>query len=101
VLVIGEITQGIERLAQRDPAQATVLRRWLDQLVHVYGDRIISVNADVAEAWGRLNVSDPLPVIDGLMAATALVNGWTLVTCNTVDVARTRVLLLDPFVPRA
>ena len=97
VLVIGEITQGTERLARRDPARATVCKRWLDQLVRVYGDRIIPLSTEIAEAWGRLNVPDPVPVVDGLMAATALVHGWTLVTRNTADVARTGVLLLDPF----
>ena len=40
---------------------------------------------------------DPLPVIDGLLAATALVHGWTLVTRNTADVASTGVHLLNPF----
>lgn len=40
---------------------------------------------------------DRLPAVDGLLAATALVHGWTLVTRTTVDVARTGVRLLDPF----
>lgn len=98
VLVVGEIRQGIERLALRDPVQATVFERWLSRLVHDYCDRIVPVNSDVAEAWGRLNVPDPLPVVDGLLAATALVHGWTLVTRNEADVRRTGVRLLNPFV---
>ena len=97
VLVIGEIRQGVERLARRDPAQAEVFARWLKQLVTVYEDRIVPVTTEVAETWGRLNVPDPLPVVDGLLAATALVRGWTLVTRNTADVATTGVHLLDPF----
>jgi predicted nucleic acid-binding protein len=97
VLVVGEIRQGIERLARRDPAQADVFERWLVQLVDVYGDRIVPVTADVAEAWGRLNVPDPLPVVDGLLAATALVHGWTLVTRNVGDVTSTGARLLNPF----
>jgi predicted nucleic acid-binding protein len=47
-----------------------------------------------------LNVPDPLPVIDGLMAATAKVRGWTLVTRNVGDLARSGVRLLNPFDPR-
>jgi hypothetical protein len=66
-------------------------------LVAVYDDRIVPVTAEVAEAWGRLNVPDPVPVVDGLLAATALVHGWTLVTRNTADVVSTGVRLLDPF----
>ncbi|MHA6620828.1 PIN domain-containing protein [Pseudonocardia sp. DLS-67] len=99
VLVIGEIRQGVDRLARRDPAQAEVLDRWLAQLVAGYEDRIVPITTDVAEAWGRLNAPDPLPVVDGLLAATALVRGWTLVTRNTDDVATTGVELLNPFTP--
>ncbi len=51
----------------------------------------------IAEAWGRLNVPDPVPVVDGLMAATALVHDWTLVTRNVGDIAPTGARLLDPF----
>jgi len=97
VLVVGEIRQGIERLARRDPAQAEIFERWLSRLTSEYHDRVVPITADVAEAWGRLNVPDPVPVIDGLMAATALVHGWTLVTRNAADVISTGVRLLDPF----
>ncbi|PSL56383.1 hypothetical protein B0I31_103132 [Saccharothrix carnea] len=97
VLVVGEIRQGIERLARRDSTQAEVYERWLGQLVDVYGDRIVPVTADVAEAWGRISVPDAVPVVDGLLAATALVHGWTLVTRNVGDVASTGARLLNPF----
>lgn len=97
VLVIGEIRQGVDRLARRDPLQAEMLERWLAGLVAGYEDRIVAITTDVAEAWGRLNVPDPVPVVDGLLAATALVRGWTLVTRNGRDVASTGVDLLNPF----
>ena len=97
VLVVGEIRQGIERLARRDPAQAEIFEQWLGRLVDAYGDRVVPITARVAETWGRLNVPDPVPVVDGLMAATALVHGWTLVTRNVGDVTSTGVRLLDPF----
>jgi hypothetical protein len=57
------------------------------------------VDAAAAEEWGRLNVPDPLPVIDGLLAASAKIRGWTLVTRNPADVARSGVTLLNPFDP--
>jgi toxin FitB len=97
VLVVGEIRQGIDRLARRDPVQAEVFERWLSQLVGGYGDRLVSITERIAQAWGRLNVSDPVPVVDGLMAATALVHDWTLVTRNVDDVRSTGVRLLNPF----
>ena len=53
------------------------------------------------QEWGRINVPDPLPVIDGLLAATAKVRGWTLVTGNVRDLKGSGVSLLNPFEPRA
>jgi toxin FitB len=97
VLVVGEIQQGIERLRRRDPAQAAVFATWLTRLRQDYADRILPITVAIAEEWGRLNVPDPVPVIDGLMAATARVHGLTLVTRNTDDLARTGVSLLNPF----
>jgi predicted nucleic acid-binding protein len=97
VLVVGEIRHGIERLAFRDPAQAEIFERWLSQLVGGYGDRLIPITERIAQTWGRLNAPDPVPVVDGLMAATALVNDWTLVTRNVSDVRSTGVRLLNPF----
>jgi toxin FitB len=97
VLVVGEIRQGIERLRRRDPDQARVFERWLATLRRDHGDRVLPVTAAVAEEWGRLNVPDPLPVVDGLLAATAKVHGLTLVTRHVTQVERTGVALLDPF----
>lgn len=99
VLVVGEIRNGIERLARRDREQASAYERWLVELLDLYADRIAPVTAEVAETWGRINVPDPLPVVDGLLAATALVHDWTLVTRNVTDVRRTGVRLVDPFEP--
>lgn len=96
VLVVGEIRQGIARLARRDPAQAQNFDDWLSELVDGYGDRIIPITAQIAEVWGRLNVPDPVPVVDGLMAATALVHDWTLVTRNVHHVGSTGTRVLNP-----
>jgi predicted nucleic acid-binding protein len=99
VLVLGEVRQGIERLRRRDPARAASYERWIEELATAYGDRILAIDAAVAQAWGPLNVPDPLPVVDVLMAATAIVHSLTLVTRNVADVARTRVQMLNPFEP--
>jgi predicted nucleic acid-binding protein len=97
VLTLGEISLGIEQLRRKDQVQAEALERWFRGLCRSYGDHVIDIDADTAREWGRMNVPDPLPVIDGLLAATAKVRGWTLVTRNTADVARSGVALLDPF----
>lgn len=97
VLVIGELRGGIERLARRDKEQAASHEKWLAELIDLFEDRIVPVTAEVAETWGRLNVPDPVPVVDGLLAATALVHDWTFVTRNVADVRRTGVRLLNPF----
>ena len=97
VLVIGEIRQGIEGLRRRDPLQAGHLETWLAELRRGYADRILSVDLEAAEEWGRMNAPDPISTRDGLMAATAKVRNMTFVTRNTSDVARTGVRLLDPF----
>lgn len=97
VLVVGEIRQGVERLRRRDPARAAPYEAWLSELARRFADRLVPVTVEVCEEWGRLNVPDPLPVVDGLMAATAKVRGWTFVTRNVADLARTDVRLLDPF----
>jgi predicted nucleic acid-binding protein len=62
------------------------------------GDRVLPIDEPLAEAWAILNVPDLLPLIDGLLAATAKVHGLTLVTRNVGDIARTGVPALDPFV---
>ncbi len=101
VLTIGEIRIGIERLRRKDANQANALDEWLAGLRATYADRIAGVDASIAEEWGRLNAPDPVPVIDGLLAATARCRGWTLVTRNTADLARCGVRLVNPFEPTA
>ncbi|MDQ5816978.1 MAG: type II toxin-antitoxin system VapC family toxin [Actinomycetota bacterium] len=97
VLVVGEIRGGIERLRRRDPVQADAYEGWLATLRRDYADRLLPVTAEVADEWGRMNVSDPVPVVDGLMAATAKVKCLTLVTRNTADIERSGVRILNPF----
>ena len=97
VLTIGEIRRGIVSIRLRDPTAAAALDGWLQRVLAEHGDHILPVDRAAAEEWGRLSVPDPLPVIDGLLAATAKVRGMTLVTRNIRDVERTGVSCLDPF----
>ena len=96
--MVAEIRSGIENVRRRDPAAAAGLEGWLGMLVASHAERILPVDLRVAEEWGRLMARRSLPVVDGLMAATALVHGLTLVTRNVRDVSGTGALVLDPFV---
>ena len=99
VLVLGEIRRGVETIRRRDEASALALEQWLRRLTDTFADRVLTIDAEVAERWGRLNVPDPVPTVDGLLAATALVHDLILVTRNVRDVERTGVRLLDPTAP--
>lgn len=97
VLVVGEIRRGIERIRRRDSKSAEALDRWLAGLAAGFEDRILPVGRRVAEEWGQMNVPDPLPVLDALMAATAKVHGLVLATRNVKDVASAGVRTVNPF----
>ena len=97
VLVLAEIRHGIELKRRNDPEQAKSLDRWFSQMRSGLGDRVLPIDEPVAEAWALLGIPDPLPLIDGLLAATAKVHGLTLVTRNVADIAVTGVSLIDPF----
>lgn len=97
VLVLGEIRCGAERLRQRDPVRAGSIDVWLTALKEQFSDRVLEVTQEVSEVWGRLHAIRPLPTIDGLLAATALVHGATLITRNVRDVEGTGVACHSPF----
>lgn len=98
VLVVGEIRQGVERLRARDPRRAAAYDAWLGVLRIDFGDRVLPITEAIAVEWGRLNARRTLPVVDGLMAATANVHGLTVVSRNAADFRRAGVPVLDPFV---
>ena len=97
VLVLGEIRRGIELLRRSDRTQANTYEIWLQSLTNEYEGRVLPITLEVAEEWGRINVPDYVPIVDGLMAATAKVRNMTFVTRNTADVERSGVRLLNPF----
>ena len=97
VLVLAEIRHGIELKRRSDPEQAEALDRWLAQMRARLGDRVLPIDEPIADVWALFGIPDPLPIIDGLLAATAKVHGLTLVTRNVADIARTGVSVLDPF----
>jgi predicted nucleic acid-binding protein len=97
VVTLGEIRRGIELSRSKDPKAAGTLERWLLGLESHYGERILPVTAAVADRWGRISPGQPLPVSDGLIAATGLEHKLTVVTRNVSDLQRSGVSTLNPF----
>jgi len=97
VLVLAEIRRGIELKRRSDLRQGKLLDGWFLQMRTRLGDRVLPVDEPVAEVWAHIGIPNPLPLIDGLLAATAKVHGLTLVTRNTADIAVAGVPLLNPF----
>ena len=97
-LTVGEVRRGIELARRRrDVDQAGMLESWLGEVVQRFSDRILMVDTLVADTWGRMSAARPVPVIDGLLAATALVHDLVLVTRNVSDVQGLGARVLDPF----
>ena len=97
VLVIGEIQRGVDQIRRRDTRAGSALGRWLTQITRTYEDRILPITLPIAQLWGNLDALDPIPTVDGLLAATAVHHELVLVTRNAKDVACTGVRLLNPF----
>jgi len=96
-LVIGEIRKGAELARAKDPGKAASLERWLRQVETAFGDRVLGIDNAISDQWGRMCAIRPLPVIDSLLAATAVTNGLTLVTRNERDVMGLGATVLNPF----
>ena len=97
VITLGELRRGIDNVARRDRPAALTLNRWFHRMVTGYGERILAIELRVAEEWGRITAEASLPTADALIAATARVNGLTVVTRNTKVLARSGVPVLNPF----
>jgi predicted nucleic acid-binding protein len=96
-LVLGEIRKGIELARSKNPDKAAALERWLRQVEAAFDGRVLGIDNAVSDQWGRMGAVRSIPVIDGLLAATAVANGLTLVTRNDSDVAGVGAVVLNPF----
>jgi toxin FitB len=98
VITVHELEVGILRLERRDARQGAALRVWLeDRVLTTFAGRILPVDTAVAMRGAHLQVPNPHPVQDGLIAATALVHGMTVVTRNVADFASTGVTVVNPW----
>jgi toxin FitB len=97
VLSLGEIESGIARLARRDANAAASFDEWARVIRADFANRIMDVDLEIANVWGRISAERSLPVVDALLAATAIVHGMTLVTRNVRDIADTGATILNPW----
>jgi len=96
-LVLGEIRKGIELARVRDASKAAALEHWLHDVEAAFDGRVLGIDNAVSDQWGRISAIRSVPVIDGLLAATALAHDLTLVTRNARDVAGLGVRVMNPF----
>jgi hypothetical protein len=97
VLTLGELRKGVVARRRTDAVIADRLAVWVDEIEARFADRLLPLNVMAARIWGELSAGRSLPVVDALIAATAIVHGLVLVTRNTRDVTATGVTVLDPW----
>lgn len=97
VLTMGELRKGAALRAKRDPSAAIVIHDWIESMTNVYEERLLGIDLATARLWGELNIDRTRPVIDTLLAATAIHHRLTLVTRNVRDVGDTGVVLHNPW----
>ena len=103
VLTLGELRKGVERL--KDGRKRVRLAQWLEgELKPRFAGRLLAVDEDVAEQWGIVSAQASarglaLPVMDGLISATALVHGLTVVTRNVSDIQASGAQVFNPWSP--
>ncbi len=100
VITLGEIRKGITKLA--DLKKKSQLIDWLIELENRFEGRIVPIDSDIAHCWGKVqadleNVGKSMPSIDALIACTALVKNFSIVTHNGKDMIRSHVDLIDPW----
>ena len=97
VVSIGEIERGIEKKRKSDPAFAASLTQWIEDLLRLYGDRVLPVTPAISRCWGVLSAQLGNDGADLLIAATALTHGLQVATRNARHFAPTGVGVINPF----
>ncbi len=100
VLTLGEITKGIGMLPQGQKRNA--LQSWYDGLLAAFSDRILPIDPETAEVWGRITATCTaqnldLPAVDGLIAAAALRHGLAVLTRNEKHFRHTGATVVNPW----
>ncbi|AIY42868.1 VapC toxin protein [Collimonas arenae] len=98
VITIQELEIGVLLAERRDPLHGAMFRTWFDShVLPAFAGRILAFDTAVALRSAKLHAPDPRSVRDGLIAATALVHGMTVVTRNVADFVPTGVGIFNPW----
>jgi toxin FitB len=98
IVTVLELELGALLMERRDQRQGRVLRSWLeDQILPAFANRILVADVAIAQRAAILQVPDPRPYRDALIAATAVVHGFTVVTRNIRDFQSVGVPLINPW----
>lgn len=96
-VTLGEIQAGIEITSEQNPTRAAELTTWLDRIAESYN--VLSVDGRIFRTWARLMHRRQRELIeDGLIAATAVAHGLTVVSRNVSDFEHFGVKTFNPFV---
>ena len=98
VLTLGEIRKGIATMQDKNHKQKLLI--WLEQSIpEWFGSRILSINTEVANKWGKLlaELKNPPSAIDSLIAATALHYDLIMVTSNEKDFKFPGLEVINPW----
>ncbi|MDD5058343.1 MAG: type II toxin-antitoxin system VapC family toxin [Sideroxydans sp.] len=92
VITLGEIEKGILKLRSRDTRRSQKLTAWLGKVEQRFAGRILPLDAATLHVWAQIAAhcelaGQPMPVMDGLLMATAQCHGLTVVTRNVQDFA--------------
>jgi predicted nucleic acid-binding protein len=96
-LSVGELKKGVALKMKSDPSAAKAIAGWVDGLEINFADRILTVDTASAKLWGEWSAQRPRPVVDTLLAATAVAHGLVLVTRNESDVQDLPVKVFNPW----
>jgi toxin FitB len=97
VLTLGELRRGAAIKKRTDAELARRLTEWIDGIESSFADRILAVNAAIARIWGELSADRSRPMVDTLLAATAIAHDLVLVTRNVDDMRDIQVEVLNPW----
>ena len=97
VVTLGEIRKVLENLRKEDTIQSIVFERWLETLQQTFWERLLWIDPDISNEWGKLQAMRSLPPQQCYLAATALRQDLTLVTQEVGVYQGLGIEVLNPF----
>jgi predicted nucleic acid-binding protein len=96
-LSVGELKKGVALKMKSDPLAAKAIAGWVDGLETNFADRILVIDTASAKLWGEWSAQRPRPVVDTLLAASAVVHDLILVTRNEIDIQDLPIKVFNPW----